>query len=143
MQPTEAAYVAGLLDGEGCISISFRGARAVSREVNTQVNIQVTCSMTDRQTVEWLAKVTGTEDKVYFVKSRNEAHRDQWCWRPGIRKASEVLEECLPYMITKRRQAEILVELVKIRSASTRSERRWKGQFRLVTENLELNRRGV
>jgi hypothetical protein len=125
MSNTDAAYLAGLLDGEGCISIVFREPKSVSRETGTQVVIQVRISMTDYETVKWCAK-----------------HRDQWCWSPGINSGYDILSQCLPYLKTKRRQAEIFLELVEIRRASTRSERNWDKQFPLVEENMKLNKTG-
>jgi hypothetical protein len=142
MSNTDAAYLAGLLDGEGCISIVFREPKSVSRETGTQVVIQVRISMTDYETVKWCADVTGTPDKIYAIAARNAKHRDQWCWSPGINSGYDILSQCLPYLKTKRRQAEIFLELVEIRRASTRSERNWDKQFPLVEENMKLNKTG-
>lgn len=143
LKDTDAAYIAGILDGEGCISITFREPREVSREKNSQVMIQVRVAMTDYETIKWLAEVTGSADKVFYYASKVTHHKDRWTWAPTLAQAYEIISQCLPYMKTKKRQAEIFLELVDIRRASTRSYRDWDSQFALVSENMALNKRGV
>lgn len=112
LTPTQAAYVAGLIDGEGSISINFRNPNPRMREVNTQVTIQVRLSMTDEATISYLACITRTQDKVYVYKPRNSRHKTQWAWHPGLDASYEILAQCLPYMVTKKRQAEIFIALL-------------------------------
>jgi len=139
---TDAAYIAGILDGEGTISINFRNPRAVSREVNTQLTIQVCVTMTDYELIKWLREITDCGN-IYSNPARQVHHKPTWSPRPGIADAYEIIAQCLPYMKTKRRQGEIYLELVEMRRTSTRSERNWTRQFDLATENRRLNQRGV
>lgn len=139
---TEAAYIAGILDGEGTIVITFREPRKTCREISTNLNIQVVVVMTSKETIDWLGATTGTEANVYFTKSRNSKHRSSWAWRLPIGEARELLPQCLPYMVTKKRNAEILIELIDIRRKSTKTHRNWERQYELAVENQLLNKRG-
>lgn len=142
LKVSDAAYLAGIIDGEGSIVMSFRNPRQASREVNTQITIQVVVSMTHEETIRHLARITDTENNVYFCKPQNENNRDQWAWRPGIAQAYDILLQCEPYMVTKKRNAQLFKELVDIRRTSTRSERNWDKQYEIVVENQALNKRG-
>ena len=143
LAPTDAAYIAGILDGEGTISINFRNPRSASREVNTQLTIQVAVVMTDYEVIHWLKEVTGTTGEIYHYEARQSHHKPTWAWRPGIADGYEIISQCLPYMKVKKRQAEIYLELIELRRTSTRSHREWEKQFELASENRVLNKRGV
>lgn len=141
MTDVEAAYLAGMFDGEGCISINFRSPNSIMREVNTQLSIQVKIAMTHKETIDYIESITGC-GRVSYIRKKNPNHKDQWLWAPQLRDAREIIERCHPYMVTKRRNAEIFMELMDIRKKSTRNDRNWERQFDLTTENISLNRRG-
>ena len=142
MSMTEAAYLAGIVDGEGSLTVFFRKPRVESREANEQLSVQFVVSMTHEPTIRYIADITETQDRVYFVKSRSEKHKHQFAWRPRLSDSKEILRQIEPYMITKKRNAQIFLELLDIRSKSTRSNRNWERQCELVIENLSLNKRG-
>lgn len=144
MSETEKSYLAGIIDGEGSISINFRNPNKASREVGMGLTIQLTVCMSHEETIRWISKITGTEEKVYVDSPKKVEHYKQtYTWRPTIAQAYDIIEQCIPYMITKHRNAEIFLELVSIRRKSTRTERNWERQFDLATENRLINRRGV
>lgn len=123
--------------------ITFREPRKTCREVGTNLTIVVAVVMTDKKTIDWLAATTGTEASVYFTKPRNSKHKPSWAWRLPIAEARELLPQCLPYMVTKKRNAEIFIELIDIRRKSTRAHRNWERQYEFAIENQLLNKRGV
>lgn len=139
---SESAYLAGMIDADGCISLSVRGANGKRREVGNQLVIQTTVSLTHKPTIEWISKTTNSTNKIFYTPARSHKHKDVWTWRPPIYVAYTVLNQTVPYMITKKRQAEIFIELIDVRRKSTRTERNWDKQMELVTENKLLNRRG-
>lgn len=95
----EAAYVAGLIDGEGSICII---------KPDDGFRLQISVEMSDRATIEWLAQKFGMVYKVRpYARQRNPKHKIQYTTYIHGAKAQNLLGQIRPYMITKRNQAEI------------------------------------
>ncbi len=58
---TDAAYIAGLFDGEGCVTCKKKPTKRKDRKnkVYDQWYIRCELAMTDKMTVEWLHKTLG------------------------------------------------------------------------------------
>lgn len=121
---TELAYVAGLVDGEGSIWSSYpkTGMRPLALVV----------SMIHRPTIEWLHGKCGG----YVSPRRSNAAnaRQAWVWHlHGIRSGS-LLKRIIPFMVTKREEAEVGLKLW-----ATFWVNQWRG--RLTEETVALRRR--
>lgn len=100
--PLDAAWVAGLLEGEGCFSLSW-GSRSYPR-------FTVKCNMTDRDVVEHLHSLCGGKLAGPYQRTSpaGKPAKDQWVWTIGRKDSmKELLLDLLPYMCT-RRSAKIL-----------------------------------
>lgn len=110
--PTEAeiAWAAGIVDGEGCITISRQkpGARQVS--VSYRLALKVT--MGHRATVERLGELfrAGSIQVQYSTKG----HNDAWSWWVANRQAIDVLSQLRPYLFTKAVEADLAFEWGRI-----------------------------
>ena len=92
MKPTEAAWLAGLFDGEGSLVMDLRGTFAcVLCIVNT--------NMKALKTARLFAGCGGID-----VKRKADAHhKPQWKWRVSRqRDVVLTLEQLLPYLVIKR-----------------------------------------
>lgn len=90
----KAAYFAGLIDGEGHISMRIRsGDRNCQRKY-----IYIAVNMTCERTVQALAEYFGGNYKSKKVAAR---HKPQWVWKATTAAARAVLVEIRPYLITK------------------------------------------
>lgn len=100
---TDIAYAAGLIDGEGCFSIS-------RSQDTTRTRLEV--CMTDRTAVEWLYERFGG---VILERERQDgAWEDQITWRLNKREDIAVLTKALfPYLKTKRLPAILMLEFCK------------------------------
>ena len=120
LTPTERAYIAGLIDGEGCIWAATKpnGSFAAVLAVN----------MIHRPTIEWLWRATGVGFVYKFAsqKSRSIPRRQLWRWAATNAVGAEVLEAVLPYMVTKSLQAEAYISLMKLRARTKHSGLRSK-----------------
>lgn len=115
MRANEAAYVAGIIDGEGSIYLErFKAARSktsLRRNLTPwQYRIAVCMLMTDRKTVEYVAAVTGCNISVrklpakYNEKSfRRTLTAYSLTWRNST--AQRLLFEIFPYLIGKKDKA--------------------------------------
>jgi hypothetical protein len=98
MQKLKDAYFAGLIDGEGCIRMD----RLVSEHRETPcVEVKMTC----RKTIEALRDHFGF-GTIFERKPEKPHYKPQWRWRVRNKSAALVLQRVLPYLITKRREAE-------------------------------------
>ncbi len=125
---TELAYFAGLFDGEGCVNIVEVKPKPGRHSPTFQTLAQV--SMTDRRSLDLLIGSFGGRIRL----STKEGSRPIWVWRAYHKNAKKFLEDVLPYLVVKKHQAELLIEL----------EERVLGrgmQKRLSTEEIERQRR--
>jgi hypothetical protein len=110
---TEKGYLAGIIDGEGCIRL----ARRFGKNGDAICHIYVAIANTSQLLYEWLEnKLPG---KGYIrpisnhAEKRPNTHPEQWkpCYTwivSGNRIAITFLREIAPYLIIKRKQAELL-----------------------------------
>jgi hypothetical protein len=98
------AYTAGIIDGEGCIQIK----RIRANNGKTYHGLAVAVTNTDRSLLEWLA---ATWNAVSVTPNPTSGIRDkpQWIVRWHGSVARELLEAIRPYLIVKRRQADLAI----------------------------------
>ena len=105
----EIAWFAGFFDGEGSIFISPRKRVTIlSQHVTTTYHLRLSIANTDPAA---LAKCKDIWDAGHFMqhdgKTKKPNHRLSWVWRAETVQAAKILYAVLPYLVTKRLQAEI------------------------------------
>jgi len=108
MNPEEAAYIAGLFDGEGTITYKKYFER---KKKNNKVNryncwrISMEVAMTDKSVLIWLHQTLGvgtlTSKKVNGKRVDGTPYLKQWRWRCTFRDAYYVCLLIWPYAHTK------------------------------------------
>jgi hypothetical protein len=109
---TSYAWCAGLIDGEGCISI-YR----VRKGPYYAVMIRVV--MTNRETIERVAEILacGTIRHNTGVGVR----RDSWTWCcASIVGSKLILRRLRPYLVTKAKEADLAIEFLNLDKAGRR-----------------------
>lgn len=106
---TEAAYFAGLFDGEGCVQayINNKGPR----NSRNGLEMRLTMSNADPEPLEILVEVIGGSISLKALSKRNPRWADNWLWRISGINAEEFAKEILPYSIIKHAQLEMWLEL--------------------------------
>lgn len=112
----ELCYLAGVLDSDGCISISkMKPGRRIVRggEVNLSARHVLTVNIinTSVALMEWLVATFGGRYKQRVVYGDN--HRPTYDWWFNNGKAADLLEQVGPFLIIKRAQAELGVSFVR------------------------------
>lgn len=134
---TAAAYVAGVLDGEGSISLSVK-----RRDLPHARNPMVRVANTNLDLLEHLVALTGN-GAIYERRSTGVAHRRCLDWMLTANQIRFVLPQVLPFLVIKRRQAELVLEylgLIEGRRGIPESLRdRAKA---IIAEIHDLNERG-
>ena len=96
MKENDLSYAAGLMDGEGCISIS------------TDQRLSVTLAMADNEAVDWLHETFGGSVRTFFNKP-NGRLMYQWTATADIQYM--FLESILSYLKLQRRVKTVRVAL--------------------------------
>lgn len=133
----ELGYIAGILDGEGSIHICRSHGYFLPR---------VGISNTYKPLIAWLKRKIGC-DYIHVFKYGYNTHKRP-CYYLSFenrQKITALLKTLLPYLIVKRRHAEIMLEYLSLRQQNLS-----KGQNRVYTEQelalyfklKKLNRRG-
>jgi len=102
LSPTDAAYIAGFLDGEGSIMLINKGKRVNLRVVLAQ-------SIRGRAVLDWISSVIGAGISVN-KNTPNPKHAVGLTWVCNGRVAELLLKQLLPYLKIKHCQAELALE---------------------------------
>lgn len=106
MTDVELAYFAGLFDGEGCIH-----ADVIKRAGGTEnVKVTLVVSMTHQGSIERLHKAFG--GSLHTTVPKNPKHRQYWTWHLPQRQTFLVLPLLLPYLVVKKEEALVAIELL-------------------------------
>ena len=108
MNPEEAAYIAGLFDGEGTITYKkYPERKKKGNKVNTYNcwRISMEVAMTDQSVLIWLHKALGVgtlaSKKVNGKRVDGTPYLKQWRWRCTFRDAYYVCLLIWPFAHTK------------------------------------------
>ena len=86
----DRAYIAGLFDGEGCVSYKqYNRKRAHNKKAYPTWQIRLEIAMTDRSVLVWLNEVlgVGTVGEKRYKTKYTKGWKKQWRWRCSHRDA--------------------------------------------------------
>lgn len=132
---TELAYFGGLIDGEGsfCAKI-YPGTDTLYLDCHV--------SNTDRNLGDWLIQKLGGHTGDFRVCANQ---KPAFKWKLRRDEARIIIPKVLPYLVIKKRRAEIYIEL--LHSCGRRGTHSDKGnafhRLELVNELLKLNKKGA
>ena len=106
MRKADLAYIAGLFDGDGCISIAKCKPRHPG--CSPYYRLVVAVAMANEYIPRFLKFYFG--GRVNKSSARRERWKDQWQWHLGSDDAVAFLKAILPYLKLKREEAELAIE---------------------------------
>ncbi len=101
MNDIEAAYIAGLIDGEGCIRI-WKAPNKIS-PAGFQYRTCVEITMCDTDTMAYVSEVTGRRMSARTIPSGRVAYKCIWY----NHNAADLLRAIIPYLKGKKEQARL------------------------------------
>ena len=122
--PTELAYAAGFLDGEGYIAFASRQT-ALSKRISAVVSI----TNTNRLVLDWFAVVFG--GGVHKNGKGLPPRKQAWRWMISSSKAEAFLLQVRPFLRVKLKQADLVLNF------------REQNLETSITSMRALNQRGV
>jgi hypothetical protein len=133
------AYAAGIIDGEGCIRI---GKYLNSKKEIRYRGSLIVC-MTDIEAVKWLHNTLG--GNLYTERSFCAKNKLIHSWVMRTAEANALLTALIPYLIVKRRQAQLLLEFsltVKLMGKKGHSPELHAKRAQMAALSHQLNRKG-
>jgi hypothetical protein len=106
----ELAYLAGIIDGEGSIYIGNFSSNPKTNVPYYQTKIEVT--NTDQGLIDWLCATFGGSKRAYTPKQTPKTSRKPvFNWNTSGDRCRDICELIMPYLIIKKRQAEIMIKI--------------------------------
>jgi hypothetical protein len=99
-----AAYIAGVVDGEGCIRIGKFPTKRTPHGAQYRVIVEIT--MCEKETIEFVAQATQRSIQIRILPSGKTAYKIVWY----NSNANALLESILPFLRGKRTQAEACIQ---------------------------------
>ena len=111
MNDSDAAYLAGLFDGEG--SVYFKKMNQIKHKrpgkpVHKVWVIRMEIAMTDKEVLEWVWETTGVG--AFGPRKVKKGYKPQWRWRAAHRDALKVCKWLWPYAQTKLNKIEQVID---------------------------------
>lgn len=147
--PLDLAYLAGIIDGEGCFHICLLSKHANDGYINPHYRGVLKVSNTDPKLIEWLKETfKGTESACTRSTSTRKFERKVFDWTVTGFRLLDLCEQVLPYLIIKKRHCENMIKFkgtyprVKIgRGNKILSEDILKSRQSCLEESRKLNSR--
>lgn len=136
---TEKAYLAGLLDGEGCVGISKIKSRSNLREYDYRLRVIITNS--NFPVICWLKEKTGIGCAYEYKKSFSDKWKLIHRWQATSEQARDFLEAVRPYTIIKSEIIDLCMQLPK-RYNRKLGDEAYKEQSKIFDLAKEKNKRG-
>jgi hypothetical protein len=108
MTNEQAAYLAGAIDGEGHIGISKTRTPSSEWQRSPRFRFNVTIANTNKAWLEELQRWCG--GRIEHIFKATERKRDGYVLRFGMTEVKALLARITPYLVMKRRQAELALK---------------------------------
>lgn len=138
---TEKAYLAGLIDGEGCFNIDKKKSVHTKREHDFTGRVLIVNSNLDM--MSWVLRTVG-EGGIYVYK---KAYSNKWKpvhrWVICGNKAQDFVKQIYPYLQAKTKQAELFLSFPSgHKGYRGRTDEQYKLQETIYAGMGRLNQRG-
>ncbi len=152
MNKLKASYLAGLIDGEGYIGI-MKHKRYDDLTKNHYREV-IKIANTDKKLIEWLKNSFGGDMEERKWKN-GENYKTAYCWSKKYTNTEEILRKIMPYLRVKKKQAEIVLEVIKTKKkwwqrlnrnrSNTPAYRKedWQKLEKLYWQIRKLNKKGI
>jgi len=105
----QLGWIAGIIDGEGSVTLRVQAMH------NNFIGADIDVGMTDELTVRTLCEITGA-GSVYLMSNPRKERRQIYRWHiTSFVEVAMFLRKVSPYMLTKRRNAEIVLRVCERR----------------------------
>lgn len=149
----QLAYIAGIIDGEGTLSLVGGQAISVDSYGRSYRSFQLTVRVgnTNKILIDWLQSKSGIgitrmiSDRSYNQPKLKNSKRAHY-WQLSANEVRELLPKIVPFLVIKKRQAEIMIHwlshLTGVRGRAM-TDKIFNEKIEIVKEMKRLNKRGL
>jgi len=113
-KPVDLAYMAGIVDGEGCFYIGLIPKKKGDGYVSTHYRGLLKIDNTDHILIDWLNNTfSGTNSAATRSTSSRKFEREVFSWIATGDRLLDLCEQILPYLTIKKKQCEIMIRFRK------------------------------
>jgi len=107
----EAGYIAGLFDGNGCVTYKRQMKKRGDKKAYPTWNIRMEINMTDKSVIQWVHETFGIGTFGEKPPGKGQLGKKmQYRWRCGFRDALYVAKLLWPYAIVKLHKLEQIID---------------------------------
>ena len=113
MSPTEQAYVAGIIDGEGWIEFRRKPMRRNNRPgkpLHNVLIIRMEVPQVDGRLIDYMMEVTGEGSRDIKRFPNHPTYQDQHRWRCCHHGCYRLLKQIYKFLIVKREKAKLIID---------------------------------
>lgn len=134
MKEAEKAYLAGIVDGEGTVTLT-------KHHRNETPTPSVSVANNSLELLEWIKSLAG--GTIVSKRKRKAHHNNSYAWTIRMDKAIELLKEIKQYLIVKKPQADLIIQKYKsvTHRAGKYTPEMLEKKMRLVAAIRKLNKR--
>lgn len=148
-QETELAYLAGIIDGEGTVTLEWSGRRA-KRSLMPGLRPTVHITNTDEILIQHCLNVLKKFNIKPQIRSQPVGYKSRkkrcyWLKIQGLSRVKKLLEPIKPFLIVKSAQAALLLEFINHRGDPRLAKGKKYGQVEkgILDKIRALNLRGA
>jgi len=135
----EKGYIAGILDGEGTIAVHVRSGEGRKYKFGFGVQPYIGVANTKPELIHWLHYKLGGR---HYSRSNNLVKR-AYLWQiSDIARIYAILKQVMPYLILKRENAVLVLELVERRLSRLKSAKYEERDIQIYHLVKKLNVKG-
>jgi hypothetical protein len=114
LAPSETGYIAGIIDGEGTITIELRKRKTKCGRTTAELSPSLGIHNTDRRLLEYLFAFLGKEKiHMHTYVRKNRKHKTAYVFHSNSPEWIRVLlEKVRPFLIIKSEQADLLLQFI-------------------------------
>lgn len=138
----ELAYLAGIVDGEGYLT--------VHRHKNCSYSTTLGVTNTDVRMIHWLHQHFGGSSGPTSRRKENPRFKPNWkpswAWRATSSDLDLILRSLIPYLVVKKRQAELVIAYRATVNGVARQSRKARGVGRSplpISNDVKAHRSGI
>jgi hypothetical protein len=141
-KPTDLAYMAGIVDGEGCFWIGKIPKKVGDGYVGEHYRGLLKIDNTDSKLPEWIDEVfSGTASARCRSTSSRKFEREIFTWNATGDRLLDLCEQILPYLVIKKAHCENMIKFRKSYQGITSGKAIPEDILQMRQECLEVSRK--
>lgn len=109
--PIHLAYLAGIIDGEGCFFIGKLPKKEGDGYVSDHYRGTIKICSTDEILIVWLTETfEGTQSSISKYQPKSNISRMVYTWNVTGERLLDICHQVFPYLVIKKQQCEIMIK---------------------------------